>query len=272
MGPLRTTKDVALGAQLFACALWLFACHGEARSSEGRVPEGGPGLRLDQAARAEAGAVIGQATQEVPRRETALAFTPPVARLRTVVGGEAAQDVRLSGRLAAAARLAVRTIDSVESVTPDVSVLPGEGVEPQGIRVHLTGTRVGRAAGHLVVATGLAEADTLVLPLSWEVDGNLTVEPTNPFLDLAAPHASDGVTVHVSSRRADFRLDDVVVVGGPFAASFSREGGSYAVRVRLDSGRAGAEGHGFSGRLRLVSNDPAEPEKEIPVLAMGAPP
>jgi hypothetical protein len=77
--------------------------------------------------------------------------------------------------------------------------------------------------------------------------------------------------VHVTSRRGDFGLTDARIVEGPFEASFARDvaGEGYAVTIHVRLDQIPEEQRGLVGKLRLVSNDPAEPQKDVPIFALG---
>jgi hypothetical protein len=202
----------------------------------------------------------------------ALAFASRTVELSTDFGAEASEEVRLTGTGSNDAELAIRSVECVDPLHPEVRVLSRRPGEPAGLRLTVKGDRVSRGAGQVVVGTGLKEPETLTVLFSWNVRGNVTVEPTNPFIDRRAPPPSETV-VHVTSRRPDFRLSGAVVTGGPFAAAVEREPergpNAYAVRVRVDELKAPGGERGLVGRLRLESNDPAEPSKEIPLFALG---
>jgi hypothetical protein len=134
----------------------------------------------------------------------------------------------------------------------------------------LAGTHVGRIAGQVLVTTGLSEPRELTLLYSWQVLGNLIVDPTNPYIDLHAPQPT-AVVVHVSSSRRDFRLDDARVIEGPFASTLAREEAThgYSVGVHVVVDRVPVGQRGLLGMLRLTSNDPAEPRKDVPLFALG---
>jgi hypothetical protein len=149
------------------------------------------------------------AIEVAARVEPLLALASRTAELRTAFGETASQDVELTGRLATAARLA---IESVDPPGPEVKVIAGERGKPERLRVILAGTRVGRHAGQVSIRTGLDKPRALTLLYSSQVLGNLSVDPTNPYIDLRAPQPV-GVVVHVSSSRDDFRLDDARVIG-----------------------------------------------------------
>jgi hypothetical protein len=200
--------------------------------------------------------------------EPILAFASRTVDLKMPFGQMDSQEVRLTGRLATSARLEVRAIDPPG---PDVSVFPAEHGKPGGLRLSMTGVRVGRVAGQVLLATGVQNPKELTILYSWQVLGNLTVEPTNPFVDLRGP-GSGSVGVKVSSSRHDFRLDDAQVTEGPFEASFAPDVAThgYAVQVRVVASRVPEGQRGLTGTLRLISNDPAEPQKDVPLFAMGA--
>lgn len=205
------------------------------------------------------------ATVHAPRN--LLLFEGAPVAIESRFGAPASKDVRLSGQLARDARPAmVRT----EGTVVAASVLPAEGGRPAGVRLSLSGKQAGQGVGNVVVSTGLADPKELVLYYGWKVPGNLTVTPSNPYLDLRAP-GSPVVEISVASRRSDFRLERAEVVSGPFAARVApARGGSYVVQVRAVASAASGDRRGFLGTLVLVSNDPAEPHKEIPLFALGA--
>jgi hypothetical protein len=109
----------------------------------------------------------------------------------------------------------------------------------------------------------------LTLPFALNVEGNLRVEPTNPYFDLNRP-APIEQTLRVESAREDFKLRAATVLEGPFEARLERlQPRVYSVLVRFVPARAAPGVRGISGRLSLESNDPAEPRKEVPLFALG---
>ena len=199
--------------------------------------------------------------------EPALAFSSPTVDLNVAFGQTGSEEVRLVGRLASSARLRV---SAVRPPGPDVRILPGDKDRAQGVRIAKVGDQVGHVAGQVTLATGLDSPAELTLLYSWTVLGTMSVEPTNPFLDLRAERPE--VVLRVRSNRKDFHLDEARAVDGPFEATFEREpsSGDYLVHVRAlgrDSVDAGERG--FLGKVRLMSNDPAEPRKDVPVFALG---
>jgi hypothetical protein len=202
------------------------------------------------------------------KSEPILALSTRTVDLTMAFGETAVEEVRLVGRRASSAHL---RIVSVLPPGPDVVIVPAEGLTPEGVRVTDTGSKVGHQAGQITLATGLDDPNELTLLYSWAVAGNLTVDPTNPFLDTRAPDPS--VAVRVQSSRQDFRLERVEILAGPFVASVERDGtglGGYSVRVSpVPSHSDGSTQRGFVGQLRLVSNDPAEPTKDVPLFALG---
>jgi hypothetical protein len=196
-----------------------------------------------------------------------LAFEASLVELAGRFGVVSSLDVRLTGALARDARPAIVGGEGAEVTA---SVLSPEGSRPPGVRLTLSGRHAGRGVGHVVVSTGLGDPRELVLYYGWSVPGNLTVSPSNPYLDLRGPGAQV-VEIAVASSRPDFRLQRAEVVAGPFAASVApaRAAGHYQVRVRAVERGVSDGDRGFLGKLILISNDPAEPRKEIPLLAMG---
>jgi hypothetical protein len=198
-----------------------------------------------------------------------LAFERSPVEVAGRFGAPSSKDVRLTGELA---RDAEPTVVAVEGDEVVATSLPRQGAHAAGIRLTLAGKRAGQGVGHVVVSTGLPDPKEVVLYYGWKVPGNLTVSPSNPIfnLRLSGPHL---VEIAVGSSRPDFRLRTAEVAAGPFSARVVPAGppGRYTVQVQvLEAGVANGQ-RGFLGKLILHSNDPAEPRKEIPLLALGAP-
>jgi hypothetical protein len=176
--------------------------------------------------------------------------------------------VRLTGELARDARPSIVHVEGDEVVA---SLLPSDGARTAGVRLTLSGKRTGQGVGQVVVSTGLADPRQVVLYYRWKVPGSVTVSPSNPTfnLRLPGPHV---VEISVASIRADFRLLRAEVTAGPFAAAVGPAGTAwrYTVQVRVVDSDVPRGQRGFLGKLILVSNDPAEPRKEVPLLALGA--
>lgn len=200
------------------------------------------------------------------RIEPRLAFGSRTVEIRAAFGKEDSHEVRLIGNLAFAATLAV---DAVEPAGIKVKVISADKERPQGLRLTCAGLHVGHILGQVRVTTGLEKPSHLTLLYTCQVIGNVSVEPTNPYVDLRAPGPA-GVVVHVSSSRADFRLDQVQAVDGPFEASSARDSGGNGYWVRISiRGSPPSDDRGAIGTLRLLSNDPAEPQKDVPLIALG---
>jgi hypothetical protein len=203
--------------------------------------------------------------------EPRLAFEPPIVELDGRFGVTTSQDFPLTGELAREAKPTIVAVEGADvvatAIQSDVS-----SISPPAIRLTISGRRVGETLGHVVVSTGLPDPQRMVLYFRSRVPGTLTVSPSNPYIDLRSPppHA---VNLSVGSSRTDFELLRVEVTSGPFTAWIEPKtpNGRHMVEIEtVESGVATGE-RGFAGRLLLISNDPAEPRKEIPVLAMGAP-
>lgn len=201
--------------------------------------------------------------------EPRLAFEPNMIEIEAAPGERRSREVRLVGPLATRARIAVRSIDADG---PAAAILPAQGDRPAGLALTLVGDKVGLRFGRVLVSTGLDQPEELSLPYTVKVTGNLRVSPTNPMFNLRDPEGRLQ-TLTVTSARADFRLLSADVVEGPFAAVVERAegaGGGYAVRVSVVAARVEPGVRGVMGKLVLVSNDPAEPRKEVPLFGMGA--
>ena len=196
-------------------------------------------------------------------------FVPQSAAFELPFGGETSADFRLTGVGATAATLTV-----VSGGDPDLRVetLPGGPGVAAGLRLHASGRKVGARTGTLLVAAGPSAPRQVPLLFALRVRGTLHIVPTNPVLDLGVPGAPATV-LDVSSPRADFAVSAVEISRGPFAATWQRapDGGA-AFRITVTArGETLAKGaRGAVGTLVIVSNDGAEPRKEIPLFAFGA--
>ena len=200
--------------------------------------------------------------------EPRLAFETNMIEIEVAPGERRSREIRLVGSLATRARIAVRSIDAGG---PAAAILPAQGERPAGLALTLAGDKVGVRVGRVLVSTGLDQPEELALPYTMKVTGNVRVSPTNPVFNLRDPETRHQ-TLTVTSARGDFRLFSADVVEGPFAAVVERAEGSggYAVRVSVVAARVRPEERGVAGKLMLVSNDPAEPRKEVPLFGMGA--
>jgi len=207
------------------------------------------------------GAACGRRAPPPVPGQPPLAFAVNLLDFEVGLGAREPRDVRVTGPASARAKLAI------EAVEGDVvaALLAPEAGQPAGVRLTFIGRRVGRAVGRVVVATGLPppeEPASLVLFYEGRVAGNLEVSPSNPYLDLGG----GVVVVTVTSRRAGFALRGAEIAAGPFTARLS---GTARVEVSVVAAKVPAGARGAIGKLILVSNDPDEPRKEVPLFAMG---
>jgi hypothetical protein len=91
-------------------------------------------------------------------------------------------------------------------------------------------------------------------------------------MNLSGPGPKE-IALKVTSLRPDFRLSAVRAAQGPFEARFERDqvAGDYTVHVRALTSGIPEDQRGVVGKILLVSNDPAEPQKEVSVFALGRP-
>jgi len=196
-----------------------------------------------------------------------LAFDTTMLELQIPFGEQRSQLVRLTGKRAAEARLTVAETGNAGLV---VAVVAAEEGRPQGLRVSLRGKQVGTHVGRILVATGLAQPGQLALPYACKVAGNLKLSPTRPYFNLRERGAKVRI-IEVKSTRPDFQLREADVVEGPFVAGLqeSERGGTHRVKVTVVERGLEDGARSARGKLLLVSNDPAEPELEVPLFALG---
>ncbi len=199
-----------------------------------------------------------------------MGFAQAIVELAPAIHERQTREVRIAGRLAGNARL---TIERVEDPALEVEVLAPAGEQAPGLRLGFTGDRVGVRTGQIVVATGLDEPARLTLLYSLRVRGSVEVTPSNPYFNLRDPGARERVLT-VRGHQPGFRVRAAQVLAGPFRASVASDGsgdGTAAIRIGIDERAIGTDQQrGFLGRLRVLSNDPAEPATEVPLFAMGA--
>jgi hypothetical protein len=173
----------------------------------------------------------------------------------------------LIGSLARQARLSIERVEGREITA---SVVAGSDGGPPSVVLKSAALVVGSSAGRIFLATGLSDPREVVASYLVRVEGNLSVSPEAPFVDIRAP-GPKSVILKVMSRRQDFRLSAAEVTSGPFEARLEgREStGAFVVNVRAVGERMNVAERGALGRITLVSNDPAEPRKEVTVFALG---
>ncbi|MBN1612499.1 MAG: DUF1573 domain-containing protein [Polyangiaceae bacterium] len=203
--------------------------------------------------------------------EPTLAFEARHVRLNPAYNEEQVKEVRLVGRLAKGTTLKV---DEVSDRGPEVEPLPPEGDKPAGLRLKFKGKEVGTGAGRVSVSTSVEDPKQLTLRYSWQVTGNIKVMPSRPYFDAERPGLKERLLT-VTSSRPDFKLTRATAQG-PFKATIEKpaDGGvGYAVRVVYTAEPGAApkpkpatdKPGGESGTLLLISNDPIEPKKEVPL-------
>jgi archaellum component FlaG (FlaF/FlaG flagellin family) len=200
--------------------------------------------------------------------EVLLAFEPGLVRLTSEPGKRQVAEAWLTGKLKEQAQLKLldKLADTDISAEIAEKTLDG-GVGVQGLRFALTGKKLGYGDGNLSIATGLAKPDKLQIGYHWTVAGNIQVIPEQLYFTGAKGNSSDRV-LRVTSRKADFKLRQSRILSGPFVASITvpDSGVGYEVHVSLrkdvEPPKTVVSG---MGKLELVSNDPLEPKKEIPL-------
>jgi hypothetical protein len=174
------------------------------------------------------------------------------------------------GKSAELAKLSVQSVDHPESVSVETISREESGKHRQGIKIVFRGTKLGKYHGELVLGTGVEALPRIVLPIDWVVSGNIETIPKSLALNLTD---SRETTLQVTSRRAGFKLRAAKVLEGPFSASIEQSDASISTMVRVRvSGEAANDAGLISGTLELLSNDPIEPSKKVPIQLSFYPP
>jgi len=205
------------------------------------------------------------AAQVSPR----LAFRDALLAIEVPFGQTRDQSLELFGAALNEARLALLSPPEAGFEIKVAHTSAGERLS-----VHALGQSVGTRIGQIKVATGLTDPPELDLPFSYTVRGTLSVEPSNPFFDLAAPSGRE-LELRVESSQPGFRLLAADVLDGPFRAALVRKGRESAgaperVSLKFLAERARGDERGALGHLRLRSTDRSEPEKVVTLMAFGS--
>ena len=198
-----------------------------------------------------------------------LAFDVPSIHLKMPFGEERSHDVHLVGSLVDKAQ--PRLTGLLEAAADsEVIPLPASTGTPPGYRLRCLGRKVGTSSGSISLATGLAKPGDIAIPFVCTVTGTLEVSPATPYFNLKVS-GDKRLRIVVRSSQPDFKIRDVRVTDGPFAAHFERapEDKSYSIDVTVLNERIPDEARAASGTLLIISNDRTEPRKQIPLFGSG---
>ena len=200
--------------------------------------------------------------------ETLLTLVPAFVRLNPELGQQQVTESWLTGKLKDQAKLKILESTGDSEVTVELAEKKLEdGTRQQGVRFKVTGKKVGFGNGNLTLDTGLPKPDKLQIGYHWTVAGNIQVVPAQLYFSPKQGPAAERV-IRVSSRKTDFKLREARIVSGPFAAKTVTPdaGVGYEVHVSLKKDLDPAPTTVAEiGKLELISNDPLEPKKEVPL-------
>ncbi|HWA70876.1 MAG TPA: DUF1573 domain-containing protein [Polyangiaceae bacterium] len=196
-----------------------------------------------------------------------LAFEPSEALLEPMLGETQVRELLLVGKLAPSARL---TLIESDDPTPRIELLAPTERDSARLRVTLKAARVETRVARVRISTGLSEPKELVVLVTWRVGSSLEIDPSNPYFNLREPPPHE-LTLRVKSRRGTLLVQAVQITEGPFEASLEPEtaAGIASIRVRVLDHKVPPGVRGALGKLLIVSNDPAEPRKVVPLFALG---
>jgi len=219
--------------------------------------------------------------------ERLLALESGYLRVATEYGVPRVEKVWLTGKLLDEATPKVLKLESLrradtpadrdkDPILRELNVCPIEeqagGTLKKGLELKLTGDRVASGSGKVTVATGLPRPALLELQLTWAVASTLHVEPDSPSFAVGQPEGRERI-LRVWSKKPNFRLLRVRVLDGPFAAALeSPESPTiFKVKVTWNGPLRGEHAEPDIGKLQLISNDPAEPNKVVDLKITNAP-
>ena len=209
--------------------------------------------------------------------ERLLAFESGYIRVATDWGVPHTERVWLAGKLLGEATPKVlkleshRRVDAPIEEDPMLSELSARPIEEEaggttrkGLELSLKGRRVGSGSGKATIDTGLPRPAQLELNLTWAVASTLSVDPES--LSFAAGQER---ILRVWSKKPNFKLSQVRVLDGPFVATLEKPESPAVFKVKVTwNGSPPAE---RSGKLQLISNDPAEPKRLVELRIVQAP-
>ncbi len=200
--------------------------------------------------------------------ESLLLMVPAFIRLNPELGQQQVQESWLQGKLKDQAKLKIVESGTESDVAVELAEKKAEdGSTQQGVRFKFLGKKVGYGNGSVTLETGLPKPDKLQIGYHFTVMGNIQVVPAQLYFSPRQGPNAERV-IRVSSRKTDFKLRDVRVTSGPFTAKFfvPDAGAGYEVHVTMKKELEAAPSTVAEiGKLELISNDPLEPKKEIPL-------
>jgi len=200
--------------------------------------------------------------------ETLLAFEPAFVRLNPEFGKQQVSEAWLTGKLKDQAKLKIVQGGDNSDVKVELAEKQQDGGTPlQGLRFTVLGKKVGFGNGTVMLETGVQKPDKLQVGFHWTVAGNIQVVPSQVYFSAKTTGSNERV-IRVSSRKPEFKLRDARILSGPFSAKITTPdaGTGYEVRVTLKQDlEPAAPTVSEVGKLELISNDPLEPKKEIPL-------
>jgi hypothetical protein len=135
-------------------------------------------------------------------------------------------------------------------------------VEPEGVGIH---------SGTLTVETESPQLPGLVVGMTAEIEGRVTVQPPRVWLGAVTASESRTETIRVQSPLEEgFEVIGALSDHPAIATEIEQEsGGIHAVRVHFSA--ASAETGVLNETLRIETNDPLQPEVEVEVLGIVRP-
>jgi hypothetical protein len=137
------------------------------------------------------------------------------------------------------------------------------------VEAHFEALRAGVFTGNLTLETGLTEPSEISIPYTFTVRGTLSVTPDTLYINVRDPTRSE-VQVDIKSTAPAFSIKKLSVTEGLFAVRSERISAQHHrayVRLLVDQVPEGVTGS--VGRLSIQTTDATEPEKTLPIMAMG---
>jgi hypothetical protein len=203
----------------------------------------------------------------VARIEPLIGFDTSFVDLRPEFGHEQSADIHLVGPRAKSCQPKVIATGS-EMVR--VTLLPADAGRQPGLRVTCRADKVGMHAGSLVVETGVPEQPTLALSWGCRVPGTLEVTPATPYFNLRAS-GERATSITVKSSHPGFAVKSTRILEGPFTATIEKPNPdrSVPITIRVKNQEISDDARAATGKLLIQSNDPREPNKEVPLFGFG---
>jgi hypothetical protein len=143
-------------------------------------------------------------------------------------------------------------------------ILPPRQGKTAGLRIRLKASAVGVYNGRIIVNTGLDRPTEASLAFTITVTGTLQITPEVVHFNMLEPGVKSRV-IDIKSTQPNFALLSVKPLRGAVETAIENGPSPGHYRVKLTLRNETPDSEGVLGKIRIVTNDPAEPVRELPL-------